>query len=110
MATRTHGLYRRLDHPAADAAHGACYLSGDAGPCVDTGVSIYMEGSLTLSVNAIRELAEVAGFSVDAEAVEHEHQLAEQEHLIAQLREQNADLLEQVEAVGLAVARARKAR
>lgn len=93
MATREHGLFRYLDHPAGDAAKGGCYVSYGTGPCVDTGVLIEFEGTLTLSVNTIRELAEVAGFSVDAEALQHEkdiaHLTAENTRLTAELAEAN---------------------
>ena len=76
MATRTHGLFRKLDHPAADAALGGCYIFHSAGPCVDTGVLIDYEGTLTLSLEAIKELAEVAGFSVNEEALQLERDIA----------------------------------
>jgi hypothetical protein len=68
MATREHGLYRRYETPPADAAKGGCYLTHDSGAGVDTGVLIDFEGDLCLSLVAIKELAEVAGFSVNAEA------------------------------------------
>jgi hypothetical protein len=61
MATREHGLFRLLDHPAPDAAKGGCYVTYGTGPCVDTGVLIEFEGTLTLSTGTIKELAEVAG-------------------------------------------------
>lgn len=76
MAVREHGLFRLLDRPAPDAAKGGCYVTYGTGPCVDTGVLIAFEGTLTLSVGTIKELAEVAGFSVDAEAIQHEKDIA----------------------------------
>ena len=76
MATREHGLYRRLDQPAEDAAQGGCYSCHACGPCVDTGILVYNEGTLTICLACLQELAEVGGFSVDAEALKHEHDIA----------------------------------
>jgi hypothetical protein len=103
MATREHGLFRRLDTPAPDAAQGGCYVSHGTGPCVDTGVLIEFEGTLTLSVNTIRELAEVAGFSVDAEALQHEEDIAHLQHRVEELEAENAGLREDLNAVGRAI-------
>lgn len=106
MALREHALYRLLPQPQNDAARGGCYLTGSQGPCVDTGVVIDYEGTLTLSLGALVELCEVAGFSFNAEARRLEQDLA---HALAygdRLIEENADLLAQLEAVGLAVAHA----
>lgn len=105
MAVREHGLFRRLDHPAQDAALGGCYIYHDAGPCVDTGVLIEFEGTLTLSVNAIRELAEVAGFSVDAEALENERRIAELEHENAQLKARIKEQDDELDATASMVAK-----
>ena len=106
MAVREHALFRRVDHPSADVAKGGCYYSYDTGPGVDTGILIDFEGTLFFSLNTIKELAEVAGFSIDGEALEHERQLAEQSRLIEQLEGEKSDLLKQLDAVGLAVAHA----
>ena len=87
-AIRNHAIYRRLDNPPGDAARQSCYLTGVAGPCIDTGADIYMEGTLVISVAAVRELAEVAGFSVvDGEKLEQEN---------AHLVHENAELIKRV--------------
>jgi len=109
MAIRDHGLFRRLDHPAPDAAQGGCYITHDCGPCVDTGILIYGEGTLTLGRSTILELAEVAGFTVDAEGIEHEMQLAEQARQIELLTAERDELLGQLNAIGATVARAARA-
>lgn len=108
MAVREHGLFRKLDTPAPDAALGGCYITHDTGPCVDTGVLVEFEGTLTLSLNVIRELAEVAGFSVDAEALENERVISEQQRQIEVLTVDRNELRDQLDAVGVAVARAAK--
>jgi hypothetical protein len=110
MATRKHALYRLLERPNPDAAQGGCYLTGDQGACVDTGVNIYMEGTLTLSINALRELCEVAGFSFNAEASKLETELAHAQEANRLLIEEKADLLGQLNAVALAVAHASKGK
>lgn len=76
MATREHGLYRRLDQPAEDAAQGGCYSCHACGPCVDTGILVYNEGTLTICLGCLQEMAEVGGFSVDAEALQHEKDIS----------------------------------
>ena len=104
MATRDHGLYRRLDTPAPDAAQGGCYITHDTGPCVDTGVLIFTEGTLTLGLRTILELAEVAGFSVNEEGEALE---AENEHLKRELRvvqERNAELEDTLRGFAKAIA------
>lgn len=106
MATRTHGLFRLVDHPGNDVAHGGCYVDGSAGPGVDTGVLIEFEGTLFLSLNTVKELAEVAGFSVNAEGaaleIENAHLTHQVEELTAERDQLNADL----DAVGVLLARA----
>jgi hypothetical protein len=106
MAVREHGLFRLVDHPSPDVAKGGCYYSYDTGPGVDTGILIDFEGTLFFSLNTIKEMAEVAGFSVNEEAAQLEHDLA---FLAAEVERQNVvivDLSAQLEAVGLAVAHA----
>jgi hypothetical protein len=110
MAVRKHSLFRRLDHPAPDAAKGGCYVSYGNGPCVDTGVLIDFEGTLTLSINTIKELAEVAGFSVNEEGEALEVENAEQAHRITELEAQLQEANDQLDAVGLAVAHAAQVR
>lgn len=106
MAIREHGLYRRCARPAADVAKGGCYITGDAGVGVDTGAYIDMEGTLYLSLNTIKELAEVAGFSVNEEGQQLEIDNTFLTEQVASLGRELADANEQLEAVGLAVARA----
>jgi hypothetical protein len=106
MATREHGLFRLLDHPAPDAAKGGCYVTYGTGPCVDLGVLIEFEGTLTLSTGTIKELAEVAGFTVDDEAFALEKRCAELELQNQLLTAERNELREQLDAVGLAVAHA----
>jgi hypothetical protein len=103
MTIREHGLFRRLDHPAPDAAQGGCYYSHGTGPCVDTGILIETEGTLTLSLNTIQELAEVAGFSVNTEGEALEAENAHLLHRIIELETENAELNEILIGVGRAV-------
>lgn len=110
MATRKHGLYRRLDHPAQDAAKAACYLTGSSGPCVDTGVLIEFEGTLTISLSALKELAEVAGFSVNEEGEQQEAEIEWLHKTVTDLEAKITDLEEQLEAVGQAITRAQTAK
>lgn len=106
MATRDHGLFRKLDHPAPDAAKGGCYVTYGTGPCVDTGCLIDFEGTLTLSLGTIKELAEVAGFSVNEEGEELEKDNAFLKQRLAEKENEVAELSNQLDAVGLAVAHA----
>ena len=94
-AIRNHAIYRRLNNPPGDAARQSCYLTGVAGPCIDTGADIYMEGPLVISVAAVREMAEVAGFNVvDGEKLEQEnaHLVHENAQLIIRVNELNEEL------------------
>ncbi len=95
MATREHGLFRRLDNPAPDAAKGGGYIYHGQGPCVDTGVLIDFEGTLTLTLNEIKELAEVAGFSLneEAEAIEQENAYLQSENARLKAEIEDADAL-----------------
>lgn len=106
MTIRTHAVYRLLDTPAPDAAREGCYLTGVSGPCVDTGALIYQEGTLTISVSAIRELAEVAGMSVNEEGLATEAENAHLHARIATLEIQLAEEREHLDVVGLLLARA----
>lgn len=103
MALREHGLYRLLSEPADDAAKAGCYLTGDRGPCIDTGILVEYEGNLTISLGALREMCEVAGFSFNEEAADLEHRVAELERTNAELQRERDDLLELTKAVGRAV-------
>lgn len=106
MATRKHALYRLLPTPAPDAAHGACYLTGNAGPCIDTGINIDFEGTLTISLSALKELCEVAGFSFDAEAAKLEDHNSFLLHENASLAETVREQREELDAVGRLLASA----
>jgi hypothetical protein len=106
MAIREHALFRRLDTPAKDSAQGGCYITHETGPCVDTGVLVEFEGTLTLSLGAIKELAEVAGFSVNEEAEQIERDIANLEEENARLREQLAEAKDALKSVGVAIAAA----
>lgn len=106
MALTSHALFRRLDEPAPDAAKAGCYIYGDRGPCVDTGVDVYMEGTLTLSVGAIKEMAEIAGFRVNEEGRDLEVRNAELERQVGDLQAEIAELLAELQAVGSVVRRA----
>lgn len=103
MAVREHGLYRLLDTPAPDAALGGCYITHSTGPCVDTGVLVEFEGTLTLSIGVIKELAEVAGFSVNEEALKLELDNAHLQHRVTELEEEVARLNDIIIGVGRAV-------
>lgn len=104
MATREHGLYRLLERPAEDAAHGGCYLEAAQGACVDTGVLIENEGTLTIGLHALVEMCEVAGFSFNAEARKLEENLAHAQAANVLLIQENTELRAQLDAVGIAVA------
>lgn len=106
MAVRDHGLFRKLDRPASDTAHSGCYVDGSTGPGVDTGVYIDFEGTLFLSLSTIKELAEVAGYSVNAEGEQLEHDNAFLTRELAAARDLLAAYEEQLNAVALAVAHA----
>ena len=108
MATRTHGLFRLLPTPAGDSAQGGCYIYHTTGPCIDTGVLIEFEGNLTLSLVALREMCEVAGFSFEEEGVKLEQRVAFLERELEQAKAELAEANEQLNAVGIAVARAAK--
>lgn len=106
MATRTHALFRLVDRPSPDVAHEACYVYGTATAGIDTGVIIEFEGTLFLSLAAVREMAEVAGFSVNEEGMQLEidnaHLTVERDELKARIAELEAD----AEVVGSLLARA----
>ena len=107
MAVRQHAIYRRLDNPPGDAARGSCYLTGQSGACVDTGADIYNEGTLVISVSAVREMAEVAGFNV-VDGVELEVRNAELERENKDLILKVNELQGELDALDKAVARNRK--
>ncbi len=106
MAVRDHGLFRKLVTPAADTAHSGCYICNNVAGGVDTGVYIDYEGSLFLCTNCIKELAEVAGMSVDVEGEMHERELEYLHHENTSLTAELADARDQLDAFGIAVARA----
>lgn len=108
MAVREHGLFRRLDHPAVDAAKGGCYIYGDAGPCIDTGVLVEFEGTLTISLGALREMAEVAGFSINEEGIELERRNAELEKSLAEITLERDALLDTLSGLEVAKQNARQ--
>jgi hypothetical protein len=93
--------------PPPDAAMGGCLVYGTQGPCVDTGVLIDFVGTVVLSLQAVQELAEVAGFSVNAEGVELEERNAFLEHENERLRTELKELNDQLDAVAVTFARAR---
>lgn len=103
MSIRDHGLYRLLERPAPDAALGGCYITHSTGTCVDTGVLVEFEGTLTLSVGVIRELAEVAGFSVNEEGFKLEHENAYMQERINQLEAEVQGLNEILVGIGRAI-------
>ena len=103
MAIRQHALFRRVDTPPPDVAKGGCYYSFDTGPGVDTGILIDFEGTLFLSLNTIKELAEVAGFSVNAEGEAQEQEVEWLKRRVAELEEENAAYVENLKAVGAAI-------
>lgn len=108
MAITDHPLFRLVDTPGPDVAHGACYFSGDTGPGVDTGILVEFEGTLFFSLNTVREMAEVAGFRVNEEGIELERQVAELAHNCAEYTRMIGELQEQLDdanrVIGAAVA------
>lgn len=94
MAITDHPLFRKLDTPADDAAMAGCYVYHTTGPCIDTGINIYMEGQLTLGLQALREMCEVAGFRFNAEGEDLERENAELQHSLAERDARIAELEE----------------
>lgn len=109
-AVRSHGLFRLVQTPAPDSAKGSCYIYHTTGPAIDTGVLIDFEGNLTIGLTALREMAEVAGFSFEEEGVALEQRNAFLERELAEAKEQLAEANSQLEAVGVAIARAAAAK
>lgn len=97
MALTEHPLFRLVDTPGPDVAHGSCYYSGITGPGVDTGILIEFEGTLFLSINTIREIAEVAGFRLNEEGIELEMQNAEYKRRNGELVDVNGELQAQLD-------------
>lgn len=64
MAIREHGLFSQ-GVPRDHNAKAACYLYGSNEPGIDTGVIIEGEGVLFIGETALREMAEVAGWSFE---------------------------------------------
>lgn len=106
MATRQHALFRLVDRPSPDVAHEACYVYGTAGAGVDTGVIIEFEGTLFLSLAAVKEMAEVAGFSVNEEGQALEVENANLQHQLAEAIAERDDANEQLRVLGGVLARA----
>lgn len=106
MPIREHAIFRKLDQPHAEAAGGSSYIYHSNDACVDTGVHIFGEGFLTLSLNEIKELAEVAGFSVNEDGQAVEERNAELERQVAALEAENEELVAELRAIGTAVRRA----
>lgn len=105
MATRTNGLFTKVDRPLPGSAKGGCYIWGSAGPGVDTGVLIDFEGTLYLGNAAIKELAECAGFSLNEEGLQLEYDNAHLQRKVAELASKNADLEDQLNGVSALLAR-----
>ncbi len=103
MALTSHPLFRLLPTPAGDSAMGGCYIYHTQDPCIDTGVLIAYEGNLTIGLQALREMCEVAGFRFNEDGVKLEEENARlTRHLIEmtnrcgeleELLEQDAALL-----------------
>lgn len=106
MAVREHGLFRKVEHPHPDSAQGGCYVYHTSGSGVDTGVDIYGEGTLYLSDLAIKELAEVAGFSVNTEAIKLEKDVEEFAMALMYMRVERDALRAQLDGIGLTLAAA----
>lgn len=105
MATREHGLFRKYETPPADCAKGGGYIYYGTGPGVDTGVLIDFEGTLCLSLVEIKELAEVAGFSLDEEALQNERDIAFLAAENERLHQQNQELQGIIEGFAKAIAK-----
>lgn len=103
MTIRDDGYMRHLTEPAPDAARAACYLTGSRGPCIDTGILVDFEGTLTISDAAIKQMAEVAGFSVNEDGLELEIRNAELEHNLASMTEERDQLLDDLTAIANAL-------
>lgn len=106
MATRTHGLYTRLDHPSYQHANESCLVTGTTGPGVDLGIDLEGYGGVYLSLNVIKEIAEVAGFSVNEEGKALEEENAHLQHDLAVHQWAVALLEEELDAVSRLIARA----
>lgn len=107
MAVREHGLFRLLERPPADAAMGGSLVTGSQGPCVDTGQFIDFVGTVVIDLPTLKELAEVAGFSVNEEGIELERRNAELEYDLGLALWRIAELDQQLDTVALTFARAR---
>ncbi len=112
MALTEHPLFRLVDTPGPDTAHGGCYYSGVTGPGVDTGILIEFEGTLFLSLNTIKEIAEVAGFRLNEEGVKLEQSNAYLMEQMSDILTVNTELKEQLadanRIIGAAVAAVEK--
>jgi endonuclease IV len=71
-------------------------------------VLIEFEGTLTLSLEAIKELAEVAGFSVNEEALELERDIAHLTAENARLTTEAAGYRDIIEGFGKVIAKGTK--
>lgn len=105
MALRDNGLFTRCDAPLAGTAMGACYINHTAGPGVDTGVLIEFEGTLFLSNEAIKDLAEVAGMNVNEEGEQLEIENAHLQREVERLTAERDELSNQLDEVSLVFAR-----
>jgi hypothetical protein len=106
MAKRKNGLFTHVERPLPGTANSGCIVYGTAGEGVDTGVYCDSPGTLYFGLVAIRELAECAGFSVNEEGEKLEKDLAFALHRIEELEAEKDDLVEQLDAVSLVMARA----
>ncbi len=91
-------LFRRVLHAEDHFAGQSCYLTGAVDDLVDTSVFIEGEGVLALSVQAIKELAIAAGFSVNDDRSHEINVLRARVQLLEdQLREERVVIREMVE-------------
>lgn len=105
-AIRTHALFRKVDHPQNNTYHGGCLVYGGRGAGVDTGIMVDYEGFVFISEQALKEMCEVFGFSFNEDGVrveqENAHLSAENFRLLAE----NAEMNEQLTAIGIAISHA----
>lgn len=106
MATRKSQLYTLTPTPLPNTYTDGCLATGSRGPGIDINVPIEYVGNIRLSLGAVQEIAEVAGFSVNAEGAKLEEDNAYLEAANQALTKRVAELEEQLSTVGAVILQA----
>lgn len=104
MATRKHALFK-VTIPTWVHAKASCFVYETAEEGIDMGVEIDGYGALFLSRRAIKEAAEVAGFSVNEEGAALEEENAWLQHELAETQSEAKALREELDTIGKTIAR-----